>query len=149
MRLERRRKEFGSFTEGDMTPMIDMTFQLIAFFMVLINFTQAEQHKRISLPRSEVAKPPEEQPEQSVTLHIDDENDAVIFVGREYRDFRSLEEALKARTREPNFNAAEATVILRGDKDSKTGVVQHVIAAAQNAGFQKFKLRAEQDRQRR
>ena len=27
--------------EGDLTPMIDMAFQLIAFFMVLINFTQS------------------------------------------------------------------------------------------------------------
>jgi len=27
--------------EPDMTPMIDMTFQLIAFFMVLINFSQS------------------------------------------------------------------------------------------------------------
>ena len=28
--------------DGDLTPMIDMTFQLIAFFMVLINFTEAD-----------------------------------------------------------------------------------------------------------
>jgi len=29
-------------SEGDMTPMIDMTFQLIAFFMVLLNFSEAD-----------------------------------------------------------------------------------------------------------
>ncbi|MDP6717396.1 MAG: biopolymer transporter ExbD, partial [Pirellulaceae bacterium] len=33
----------NNILEGDLTPMIDMTFQLIAFFMVLINFTQSEQ----------------------------------------------------------------------------------------------------------
>ena len=42
--------------EGDLTPMIDMTFQLIAFFMVLINFTQSEQNERVQLPLSELAK---------------------------------------------------------------------------------------------
>ena len=42
-----------------MTPMIDMTFQLIAFFMVLINFSEVEQDQRITLPASELAKPPE------------------------------------------------------------------------------------------
>ena len=38
-----------------MTPMIDMTFQLIAFFMVLINFTEADQNQAINLPSSELA----------------------------------------------------------------------------------------------
>ena len=32
--------------EFDMTPMIDMTFQLIAFFMVLINFDASDQDER-------------------------------------------------------------------------------------------------------
>ena len=45
--------------EGDLTPMIDMTFQLIAFFMVLINFSQSEQDERIMLPQSVLAKPPD------------------------------------------------------------------------------------------
>ena len=40
-----------------MTPMIDMTFQLIAFFMVLVNFADADQNARIRLPSSELAKP--------------------------------------------------------------------------------------------
>ena len=39
--------------EGDLTPMIDMTFQLIAFFMVLINFSQTESNERVVLPSSQ------------------------------------------------------------------------------------------------
>ena len=46
-----------NLVEGDLTPMIDMTFQLIAFFMVLINFTEADQDERIKLPTSVLAKP--------------------------------------------------------------------------------------------
>ena len=38
------------FVEIDYTPMIDMTFQLIAFFMILINFSDAEQDQRVQLP---------------------------------------------------------------------------------------------------
>ena len=45
--------------EGDLTPMIDMTFQLIAFFMVLINFAQTESNDRVKLPSSQLVKPPE------------------------------------------------------------------------------------------
>ena len=54
----RIRKKAEGIHEGDLTPMIDMTFQLIAFFMVLVNFTQTEQNQRIQLPQSELAKPP-------------------------------------------------------------------------------------------
>ena len=45
--------------EGDLTPMIDMAFQLIAFFMVLINFAQTESNDRVKLPSSQLVKPPE------------------------------------------------------------------------------------------
>ena len=55
----RIKKVKSAIHEGDLTPMIDMTFQLIAFFMVLINFTQSEQDQRIQLPESTLAKPPE------------------------------------------------------------------------------------------
>ena len=58
MRLTRQNSHRES-AESDMTPMIDMAFQLIAFFMVLINFSEADQNERIHLPSSELAKPPD------------------------------------------------------------------------------------------
>ena len=64
--------------EGDLTPMIDMTFQLIAFFMVLINFTQSEQDQRIQLPESTLAKPPEAPLEFPITLHLLPDGQVVI-----------------------------------------------------------------------
>ena len=54
--------------EGDLTPMIDMTFQLIAFFMVLINFTQSEQNDKVKLPSSVLAKPAKAPLEFPITL---------------------------------------------------------------------------------
>ena len=63
----RIKKPDSGIAEGDLTPMIDMTFQLIAFFMVLINFSQAEQNDKIELPLSELAKPPEGRLEHPVT----------------------------------------------------------------------------------
>ena len=65
----RSRRVFDE-AEGDLTPMIDMTFQLIAFFMVLVNFTQAEQDARVDLPASKLAKPPEVQQEQPLTIQL-------------------------------------------------------------------------------
>jgi len=53
-----KRKEVEQTAEADMTPMIDMTFQLIAFFMVLINFAEDNMDDRVKLPSSELAKVP-------------------------------------------------------------------------------------------
>ena len=43
----------------DWTPMIDITFQLMSFFMFVLNFSDAEQNELIQLPESELAKPSE------------------------------------------------------------------------------------------
>ncbi|MFM9064282.1 MAG: ExbD/TolR family protein, partial [Pirellula sp.] len=56
--------------EGDMTSMIDMVFQLIIFFMVLINFSQDDQNQAIKLPSSELAKPADAPLENPIVLTL-------------------------------------------------------------------------------
>lgn len=132
--------------EGDLTPMIDMTFQLIAFFMVLINFTQTEQHQRIQLPDSTLAKPPDGPIEHAVILHLTKEG-TVIHGGQEYAivGLRPLllKEAsiLKLQNKKPS----DATVIIRAHMDAKTGRVQQVIKICQENRFDRFALRAKED----
>jgi len=47
-------KSLGTaLVEMDMTPMIDVTFQLIIFFMLAISFAEADHDHRINLPLSE------------------------------------------------------------------------------------------------
>ena len=40
---------------------------------------------------------------------------------------------------------SEATVVIRADADAKTGIVQELIKACQDTGFEKFALRAKQE----
>ena len=56
-------KKVTQILEGDLTPMIDMTFLLIAFFMLLINFSEVDRAEEIMLPSSMLAKPPETRPD--------------------------------------------------------------------------------------
>ena len=143
MRL--RKKTGASLAEGDMTPMIDMTFQLIAFFMVLINFTEADQNERIHLPISELAKPADVPFESPVTLQLTKQG-TVLFIGKEV----SLSEIKTLLRWEKNVltakggDVSKATVIIRADAYAETGVVQELIKACQDAGFEKFALRAKQ-----
>ncbi|HYW81443.1 MAG TPA: biopolymer transporter ExbD [Thermoguttaceae bacterium] len=144
MRL--KKKSGAGFAEGDMTPMIDMTFQLIAFFMVLVNFTEAEQNERIRLPSSELAKPPDAPFEAPLTLQVTSTG-TVIFGGQDIPvsglKMTLLREAqlLKAT---PDRSVADATIIIRADQTTKTGIVQEVIQACQETGFERFALRAKQ-----
>ena len=134
-------------TEMDMTPMIDMTFQLIAFFMMLINFAEGDQNERIQLPASELAKPAVSPLESPITLHVTDD-DSVIIGGQEIsvdglKPFLDREASvLTMRGKSP----AVATVIIRGDMDAKTITVQDVIKACQLSRFEKFVLRAKEER---
>ncbi len=132
--------------EGDMTPMIDMTFQLIAFFMVLINFSEVDQNQRIRLPTSELAKPPEAPPEHPITLQVT-KGKTIIFKGEEV----TMDGLPSLLRREYKFlndreagSAKRATVIIRADREAKTGRVQEVIKICQDVRFEKFALRAKQ-----
>jgi biopolymer transport protein ExbD len=141
-----RRKEYAVSAEADMTPMIDMTFQLIAFFMVLLNFGEGEQDARIKLPSSELAKPPDSPLDSPLVLQLTDAG-TVLFVGEELsisgmdRPLRIEKDMLERRKK----NIAEATVIIRADGTAKTGVVQELIKKCQEIGFEKFALRVKQE----
>ncbi len=132
--------------EGDMTPMIDMTFQLIAFFMVLINFSDVEQDQRINLPASELARPPEVAYDEPITIQMTS-RDTILFGGDEL----TLEGIKSALLREaqlirahPDKKVSDVTVILRADRTAKSGKVQEVIQLCQDAQFDTFALRGKQ-----
>ena len=140
-----KRTVYNVSAEPDMTPMIDMTFQLIAFFMVLLNFGEGEVDARIKLPSSELAKPPEAQLMAPLVLQLT-QDDRVIISG-EVIPIPALNQHLQKESRYlvlTGKDVADATVVLRADANAKTGVVQEVIQMCQNNGFEKFALRAKQ-----
>jgi len=142
-----RPKGNTGIVEGDLTPMIDMTFQLIAFFMMVINFSDAEQDQRIKLPASELARPPTAPYEQPLTIHLTS-NGHFIYAGDELFDIDRLRSALLRETqiilRHTSKKLAEVTVIIRADANSKTGLVQEIIGICQELKFEKFALRGKQ-----
>jgi biopolymer transport protein ExbD len=142
--MAKRKSGGAENTEVDMTPMIDMTFQLITFFMLTLNFSQAEQDERIQLPVSQLAKPAEGATADPITLQLMRDG-MVIYAGEPVpvRDMGGYLENEKrvmiAAGKEPNA----ATVIIRADGRSKTGEVQDLIKVCQEKGFDKFVFRAE------
>jgi biopolymer transport protein ExbD len=128
----------------DMTPMIDMTFQLIAFFMILINFEAQEQDARIKLPESELAKPPKTPTKHQITVQLTQKGEAIL-AGSTYADRRAIIPVLNNERyvlETQNVSPADATIVVRAHMQAKTGEVQDLIKICQEAKFEKFTLRA-------
>ena len=129
--------------EGDLTPMIDMTFQLIAFFMVLINFSQIERGEDILLPDSVLAKPPEEPPDFKIMLNLKPTG-TVIMSGATIKNIDLLAPYLNrevddaARRQVP---AADVAVIIRAHKNTPMKTVQQLISKCQDSDLESFTLR--------
>ena len=138
----------AEFIEIDYTPMIDITFQLIAFFMILINFSDAEQDQRIQLPSSVLAKPPQSPLEIPITIQV--LQDGKISMGGPtlYPTAESIKPLLgneRYVLESQRHKVEDATIIIRAHRDAQAGVVQRVIKVCQEMGFQKFTLRAKSE----
>jgi biopolymer transport protein ExbD len=153
----RFKKVDPAIPEIDMTPMIDVTFQLITFFMVITNFENTRADERVKLPKDQLARPSEQTREDEIVLNMgyvrgsggerlggpfvfygDGENYQVDQLGpilkREFQYFKDM-------GKKPD----DATVVLRADAEVPTGQVQEAIKLSQEAGFTKFALKATQE----
>ena len=133
--------------EGDLTPMIDMAFQLIAFFMVLINFAQTESNDRVKLPSSQLVKPPEAPLEFPIILHVAQDGEA--FLGGDSFTAQTLRVGLNneiAVIKAEGKSVKDANVVIRAHKDTAAGDVQEVIRVAQEVNLENFALRVKEDR---
>lgn len=138
-------RKSGAEANVDYTPMIDITFQLMSFFMFIINFSEAEQDERIQLPESELAKPAESALDYPITLQMT--KDGTVIIAGQLTTIDGLQPFL---AREVNLlevkgrAVSAATVIVRAHRNAPTGKVQDLIKACQQNRFEKFVLRAQE-----
>ena len=142
----------------DMTPMIDIVFQLITFFMVINKFDQAEADERVTLPKDHLAVPPAVQRKDSFLLnfgYLRDQKgnlmnpEPFFFFGDEQVPLAQVRQRLR---QEAQFyqtigtDMKEVVVEIRADADVKSGMVQELIQMCQEdgIGFQRFALKATQ-----
>ncbi|RLT16007.1 MAG: biopolymer transporter ExbD [Planctomycetota bacterium] len=139
----------------DMTPMIDMTFQLITFFMFTLNFSNDLLDERVRLPLADSATPTSQSPQSPVYINMSREG-LVYLLGGEAIDPKADSTAIRrhlaveAQMAKVNMKVAGVdtstglwtTIIIRADDSAPYGNVQKVIQIAQQTGFTKFWLRA-------
>ncbi len=153
--MKMRKIEMG-FTEPDMTPMIDIVFQLLTFFMIAINFENTKADERVKLPKDSLAKPPVIKPEHELVLNFGYQRGTTgvrikpvpeIFYNERYVEVRQIMPDLEQEKRvmerlHGKEIIKDVTVLIRADSEVPTGLVQELIKKCQEAGFTKFSLRA-------
>lgn len=113
--------------EFELTPMIDVVFLLIAFFMTLISFISAELIE-LQLPEAELASIPEDPGErQYISVNVDGD----IFLGATPTSYEKLPNILaQMRIDLPNMK-----VFLRADSGTSHRHVNRVMEACAQAGI--------------
>lgn len=134
--------------EPNLTPLLDMVFQLITFFMLVINFKGAAMDMSLKLPVLGSARPLEKQGKlEPVMLNIDADG-GVHSYGRleEIEPFiekqaRLLKDQLRAAGT-PSTGDFPVAVIIRADRAVPFHLLNHVIEVCQKHGYRQFSLSA-------
>lgn len=120
----------------NLTPMIDVVFNLIIFFMVGTRFSDMERQFDIHLPEVSAAQPLMSPPDEIVVNVF---ADGRVMVQNDVYSLAALRDFLEgARER-----YADQAVLVRGDGQ---GVYQHVmdvLAVCHEAGIENFSLAAQ------
>lgn len=141
--------------EPNLTPLLDVVFQLITFFMLVINFSSENYDQKIRLPKASSARPVDDDvriSEDRLVLNIDHEGH-LIMGGSALPLYKSaatikhqadlVKINLKAAGKKPDpTGGLPTTIIFRADRDAAFSSIIGLINACQENGFRKFALKA-------
>ncbi len=137
----------SSENEPNLTPILDMVFQLITFFMLVINFKGAAMDLSLQLPVLGSARPLEYQGEyEPLMLNISSDGDVKAdghtvevdqFVAEQARFLKARLQLTGQKT--TDFNVP---VVIRADKSTTYATLDRVMRICQAQGFRQFALSA-------
>ncbi len=110
----------------NLTPMIDVVFLLIIFFMVATKFSEMERNIELELPEVAAAKALTSAPKQRVVSVYED---GQVALDREKVSLKELTRRLAAAQRE----YPELSVVIRGDATCAFQYVARTLAACKEA----------------
>ena len=111
-----------------LTPLIDVVFLLLIFFLVATRFEQEDRELDVVLPSASEAKPMTVQPQE---LFVNIDHDGKVFVGGKVLDEQELLRLLQ----ETAVNKVGQSVIIRADKRVQFSYVALVRNLCNRAGI--------------
>ena len=136
--------------EPNLTPMLDMVFQLVTFFMLVINFKAASLDLSLKLPVVGSARPVDSKGQKDLLiLNVNSKGELMVYgSAREVESYIAGEaqaSLLTARQYKPDIQLGDelpSTVVIRADQSTSFRLLNRVIRACQEHGYRNFALKA-------
>ena len=135
MRNRHSRRQSGAIAEVNMTPLIDMVFILLIFFIVTTSFVK-ETGVDVSRPSAKTAVKKEH-----ANILIAIKPNGEVWMDKRQVDRR----AVRANVERMHAENPEGSVIILADKEAKTGLLIEVMDQARLAGVANVSIAAERD----
>jgi biopolymer transport protein ExbD len=139
-----------SAAQPNLTPLLDMVFQLITFFMLVINFKDAALDQSLQLPILGSARPLDTKgQEELLILNIDAEGQLKVYGAvrdvRTYIADEARQEEARLKAKNTPLKPGEelpTTVVIRADRATPFKLLNEVIKTCQQHNYRKFALKA-------
>ncbi len=137
--------------QPNLTPILDMVFQLITFFMLVINFKEAALDQSLQLPVLGSARPVESKGEEDLLVLNIDEFGRLRVYGKIVNDVRSYiaaearQEEIRMKAKNKAFKPGDeltTTVVIRADKSTPFNLLNEIIKVCQKHNYRRFALKA-------
>ena len=131
----RRRRRAPEDSTIDITPMLDIVFIMLIFFIVTTTFIK-ETGVEVNRPNASTAVADER---GNILIAITENNE--IYIDKRLIDLR----AVRANVERLKAENPEGSVIIQADKSSKTGLLVETMDPVRLAGVQNVSIAAEKD----
>jgi biopolymer transport protein ExbD len=129
----RRRYTSGDNSEADidMTPMLDIVFIMLIFFIVTTSFVK-EAGVDVNRPTAKTSQ----KKDKGTNVFIAITNNEEIWIDKKRVDIR----ALRANIQRLSLDALKTSVIIQADKESTTGILVEVMDQIKMAGISNISI---------
>jgi biopolymer transport protein ExbD len=136
--------------EPNLTPILDMVFQLITFFMLVINFQAAAVDMSLKLPVVGSARPVDTKgSEELLVLNVTIKGEVIVYGQPKdpgpYLHKEAQMAVLKLKGKNPKAKLGDelpTMIVVRADQKTPFDLLNKVLTECQKNGFRKFALRA-------
>jgi biopolymer transport protein ExbD len=132
--MRRKRRRGGDEAEINITPMLDIVFIMLIFFIVTTSFV-----KEIALELNRPASEPQEEKEIAELITVRIATNGQIEVGNRLVDIRAVRANIEGELATRGF---DTPVVVIADREADSGLMVRVIDQARMAGAENVSLAA-------
>jgi biopolymer transport protein ExbD len=140
--------------DPNLTPILDMVFQLITFFMLVVNFKVNEIDRQMQLPIVSQARVAKDKGERLLMLNVNDKGQFTVF-SKPFTDDQAkafIEADARAaaqvirRALKPDWKEGDeldnTLVIIRADRGTPFARISYLLKTCEDSGYRRFAFRA-------